>query len=1193
MAFEPAPRMGWMKRLAWAAGIYVLLCALGWLIVPPVLQSQLQQRASAALGRQVTVGAVDFRPWSLLLTLKDIQVAGLAGEPPQIKIAQLQANLELESLLRFVPVLDALDIDAPQLRLKHLGAGRYDIDDVLERLKTPSGAPPGKPLEFALYNISLHGGALDFFDRERQHTVRQLEIGVPFLSNLDYRRSTVIKPHLSFELNGSAIDSGLQGTPFADSRAMSARLRIQGFDLKPYLPYLPADLAVKPTEGLLHADLQIAFTQSPKTAVTVSGALGADGLKLVDQAGVPLLQSKRIDAVLADTRPFEQVLALDSLRLDAPALRWVQRRSTGRLQVELLDAAPAGTQVKKEAEPAAPWKISLRELQIDKGQAQFRDETIKPAAELNVQDVALKASDLQWPALAPATLEASLKLPYKNSAADLRLQGKGSWAQGSVHVELQQGALALANPWLAAYLTPSVAGALDAALDANWQDDKLHVAIARLAASDVALTSATPLPASGNAPRSGPSSNDMPRLQSLELRNAQIDLAARTARLGAVSLNKPSSGLRRNEDGRWTYQAWLKPQRASAPGSEKPWQISLDSLAIKDGSIAYADRSTLRPVRFDVSSLQLQAGATDLSGKQAVPLTLSALMRSGQTEPGSLRFKGDAAWAPLSLRGQIDAKDLPAHAVAPYLSDRLNLDIMRADASLKAQLQFTNTPQGAQLKLRGDAALEELRANAARRARSEDGSLVLGEELLSWKALSLPGLALDISRGAAMRLQIKETALTDFYARIDVSPEGRINLQDFWLDRSEKPAPADKAALPAQISMGPSSLVNGRVLFSDHFVKPNYSADLSQLTGKLGAFATQAPGAPLQLADIELRGRAEGTAALEILGKINPLADPLALDMRAQVRDLELPPLSPYAIKYSGYGIERGKLSMDASYKIDEQGQLVASNQLTLHQLRFGDEVPGAPNSLPVKLAVALLADADGTINLDVPVSGSLNDPQFSVGPVVWKIIKNIVLKALTAPFSLLGGGGSAEDGGRIAFAPGSSRLSAPAMQSLDKIAQGMANKTSLHITVSGSAHLEAERDGLKRALLDQQLLAEKRRRLAGDGKDATSITAVSEDEAPALLRTVYRRADINKPRNFLGLARDLEPKEMQALLLASIQVDADAMRALALARGVAVKDYLIAKKFPAERLFLGAAKVETAPDAQFQPAAELSLDQR
>ena len=332
----------------------------------------------------------------------------------------------------------------------------------------------------------------------------------------------------------------------------------------------------------------------------------------------------------------------------------------------------------------------------------------------------------------------------------------------------------------------------------------------------------------------------------------------------------------------------------------------------------------------------------------------------------------------------------------------------------------------------------------------------------------------------------------------------------------------------------------------------------------------------MQLADLELRGRAEGTASLDITGKLNPLAKPLALDIAGKVRDLELPPLSPYAVKYAGYGIERGKLSVDVRYAVQPDGQLTASNKLVLNQLSFGDKVDGAPNSLPVKLAVALLADRNGVIDLDLPISGSLNDPQFRIGPVIWKVITNLVVKAITAPFSLLAnalGGGSSNELSTVAFAPGSGTLTDPAKAGLDKVAKALADRPALQLTVLGTANLEAEREAIKRERLKGLLLAEKRRRATAQGQDAAAVTSYGAEEMPALLRAVYRRADIAKPRNLVGLTKDIEVPDMEALLLANITVNEEAVRELALQRGVVVRDYLASRQVSAERLFLGAAK--------------------
>jgi hypothetical protein len=224
---------------------------------------------------------------------------------------------------------------------------------------------------------------------------------------------------------------------------------------------------------------------------------------------------------------------------------------------------------------------------------------------------------------------------------------------------------------------------------------------------------------------------------------------------------------------------------------------------------------------------------------------------------------------------------------------------------------------------------------------------------------------------------------------------------------------------------------------------------------------------------------------------------------------------------------------------------------------------------------------------------GSLNDPQFSIGPLIWKAVVNLIVKAATAPFSLLaGGGGGGGDASTIVFDPGSAALNPAAKESLDKIAKALVDRPSLRLTVIGTANLEQERIPYQKQRLRQLTEAEKRRVAIRAGTDAAEVTPVTDAEYPELLAAIYKRADIAKPRNMVGLAKDLPTADMENLLITSIPVDEEVIRQLAVARGGEVRDYLLTQKVPSERLFLGAVHVQAAA-GESKPGAELKLDMR
>ena len=1311
-AFLRASR--WPRRAAWAVGVWWLVWALAYAAVPLVLKSQLARIGSEKLGRPVTVGAVDFKPWTLELTLHDLAVGGaLAQSAPPLKIRRLYIDAELESLLRLAPVADAIVVDDPVVSLAYLGGGRYDIDDILARLKTPDAQPSGDVPLFALYNLELRGGRVDFADQSvhTTHVLRDLHVAVPFLSSLPSQRGIKIAPHLAFTLNGSRFDSAAVGTPFARTRQTDATITLRDLDLAPYLAYWPASLPLRLQSAVLQADVTLAFEQTPASVLKISGTLTADKVRLLDaqapaperrpadaknavnaqpaaqaapESGPALLAFDRLEVRMEDVRPLQQQVKLSAVTLTAPTLI-VTRDRAGRLNllppempnatktiaVSAQPASAAGqndSKIPLEAAPVAgaaatPWRVQVARMALTGGTLNWRDDTLASPAQIRLAGLALQASALAYPFTASAPLKFSGALgladapakPVKaaataapgagpGAAARVTFEGSATDQAAQLTATVADWPLSMAASYVGQFLRPALSGQLDASLDVNWQ--------AATAGQPQALRITAPeLALSGMQLAQGKTA--LASVKRVALAQADIDVPAQTFKAASLQLSQPQARVERTPDGRWMYERWLVGReaaaaspsaakaasktgaktgaktRAAAPKASAPaWAVAIGEVLLDGGGMSFSDQSGAKPVAFEVTAAKARLGALALGERpespaqaaRLMPLSASLRLATGRFAPGSLDFKGTLGMTPLQAKGQVLMTRLPVQAFEPYFAGALNVELLRADASFKGSVAYRQMPAGPQADVAGDVTLEAFKAN----------TLAPGEELLAWKTLNVRGLTVALAPAQATRVDVKETVLSDFFARVIILPDGRINLQDVMKPASpatpaaksapetiaadarqtganslkslKNPAVAAAAASPPPlINFGPISLVNGRVQFSDRFIKPNYSADLSELTGKLSAFSSVAPRAPdgsaaaPAMADLELRGKAEGTASLDITGKLNPLATPLALDITGKVRDLELPPLSPYAIKYAGYGIERGKLSMDVNYVVLPSGQLTARNKLVLNQLSFGDKAEGSTASLPVKLAVALLADRNGVIDLDLPISGSLNDPQFSLGPVIVKVILNVIVKAITAPFSLLahalGGGGEALS--VVSFAPGSAQLAPDAKAGLDKVAQALLDRPALRLTVVGASSLALERDGFQREQLNQRVRAEKRREQIGQGVDAdalqTEAQAISPADYPALLKEVYKRADLPKPRNLLGLAKDLPVAEMEKLLLASLPVSDEALRALAVQRGVAVRDYLASKGLPTERLFLGAVKA-VPPETKWTPRAELNL---
>jgi hypothetical protein len=532
-------------------------------------------------------------------------------------------------------------------------------------------------------------------------------------------------------------------------------------------------------------------------------------------------------------------------------------------------------------------------------------------------------------------------------------------------------------------------------------------------------------------------------------------------------------------------------------------------------------------------------------------------------------------------------------AVRPYVESHVNVSLTAGALAAKGNVAV-DVAEGAPVKAgwKGDVVVTDFAALDKPTA----------SDLLRWKRL-----AFDDAEVASepFRVVVGHIGAEDYYARAIVYEDGTLNLTRLMTPGREpepsaeaKPAPAagngapPREALP--ITIGRIELANGNVNYSDFFVHPNYTANLTEVTGTVTTMSAEQAG------DIAFTGRVDHSAPVEVSGRIHPFAKELTLDIAAKARDIDLPPLTPYSIKYAGYGIEKGKLTFDVHYKVENR-KLAAENRLVLDQLTFNRERVDSPTAtkLPVLLAVSLLRDSHGVIDINLPIAGSLDDPEFSVGGLIIRVIVNLLTKAVTAPFALLGAAfGHGEELSIVPFAPGSAALDADAQKRLETLAKALADRPALKLEIGGRADAQGDREALRHATVETAMKREKMKSLAasGDAPASADLVKIEPDERVKWLTAAYKESSIKeRPRNAIGLLKDLPPAEMEAILLADAKVDDDALRLLANARAQAVKDDLAAKNISTERLFLTVPRVAgvdaapTASAAAVAPAAPAS----
>jgi uncharacterized protein DUF748 len=670
-----------------------------------------------------------------------------------------------------------------------------------------------------------------------------------------------------------------------------------------------------------------------------------------------------------------------------------------------------------------------------------------------------------------------------------------------------------------------------------------------------------------------------------------LDLVNRRAAVKSVRVESPKADVIRRKDGQLNWTALTRePPKGESEDPGQPFAFSVAEFALTGGTVRVLDQAPEKPFRFALDNVSL--GVTALSNEPGNKAALRLACDAGAK--GKLSYDGSLALAPVRSEGALDLANLQLGAFAPYIEGVLDIIVSGGGLSTKGQLAV-EVPEGAPLRVayRADASISGF--------ASLDQPT--SQDLLRWKTLAVTGIDFQLE---PRKISVDQIALSDFFSRLIVNADGTLNMQTL---RKKKEGRAEgtpdsepakeqakesvkegaPAGPPPNLRFGKVVLRGGSVNFSDFFIKPNYSVALTGVEGTVSEMTPDKPG------DIELRGRIHRTAPLEILGRVNSLSKDLFVDMKASVKDIDLPPVTPYSVKYTGYGIQKGKLSVKVAYHI-ENGKLAAENNVYLDQLTFGDrqESPTA-TTLPVLFAVALMKDKNGAIDIDLPISGSLDDPQFSVGGIVWTALVNLVTKAVTAPFALLGAlaGGGGEELAYIEFAPGSSQLNAEEENKLKTLAKALDERPGLKLEVSGRVDPDPDRDALKRAAVEREIKTAKLKD-RGEGK-ASSLdqVTIAPEERDKYLTAAYKEAKFDRPRTALGLLKELPPAEMEQLMLANAKVADGDLRQLANARAQTAKGWLVdTGQVAGERVFIVSPKTgsEGIKDAGRPTRADFSL---
>ncbi len=878
--------------------------------------------------------------------------------------------------------------------------------------------------------------------------------------------------------------------------------------------------------------------------------LDVERFAVADADGQPMLAFDHLAADVRLISIFKGGVDVGFVTLDGPHVRLIERRDGS---INLMDLVPP-------SDPNSPMpKVWIHTLSISHGRAEYSDK-----ARATPFDVEVAAFDLTLTEFYTRSSANAYRLVAR-SKLDATFSWSGTFgldpvvSTGEMHIgNFRAQAIADAGPNLLPFNVAHGTMDLNGRYDYSPHEDGLglRLDISDLTCHDLGL----------RAPEQSDSWLEIPQLQVLD---TKVDFAAASASVRQLRVNGAKILAWRERNGslnlaRLYVALPADPADAKAP-PPKPWTVDLPDIGIVDADVSFRDLTLHAPATFHIAPLQLALTGYSTAGQKPLAVELHATLN----ETGTIAAIGSLSVSPLAGQLNLELQSLPLKPLQPYLEGHAAMQLRSGAVTFHGT---TALAASGGVAIEGDGSVDNL--------RTTDNAL--GEDFVKWQSLRFRGLRAGTQPAS---LKIREVVAQQPYARVIVGSNGHTNLHAVLAMEHAGTAPKEETTTP--IDIGVVRVEGGSMNFADFSVQPNFATGIHDLSGTI----TNLSSADESRAVLQLAGKVDRYAPVTIAGEASFLGATTFADVRMSFKNLELTGLSPYSGKFASYWIDKGKMSADLSYRIEDR-KLNANHHIVVNQLQLGKHVDsGEATSLPIRLGIALLKDADGVIDIELPVTGSLDDPQFRVGKIVWKVFVNLLTKAVTSPFRLLGalfGGGDELE--FLEFGAGEATLDEAAHARAAALVKALSARPGLNVDVPMAYSTELDSPVLAERKWQAELEARAAHKLGVETAEPGQLARVQAMPGAyhTLLEDAYSASFGQKsapPAVAKGMpaaqAQAAAVAWLEAALRAHVSVSSRDLEALAAARAAAVQAALLdGTSIDPARVFM----VKAAPQA---PAAE------
>lgn len=1213
------------------AGLVIFYFLFAWLAVNPLAKWLLPKVAETQLASKATVEKVTFDPFRLIATIEHLSLTEKNGAP-LASFDKLVVDMESSGLFSWAWKMKRIELTAPQVNVHISKQGKLNWADLIAKLnEDPS--PPEKDLpRVIIENIDIRKGDIEYLDNQHatplQASLKPLDFELDGFSTLpEDRGDYLIAAKLPYQ-GGTLKWKGNFGV---NPLASQGSLAVEGLKIAKVVQWVNTQAwPFQPDAGTFSSQLNYDFSlpdQHPKLLVS-NAAFVIDALagKLAQGDRITLNQIKFLIKQFAFVQPSSATITTQGITVDLDQLKLQKPQS----EFTLASANASLPALEFTDKDHAQVTFENLNLQLAQLLLQHQQKNLFHLPALSVEQVSLNLADrkaaigkilladgklsathqangtLDWQqALATAATQAEEKVPenQEESKATQKPDAPFQFAIGEVALE----------HWQLAYLNQQFAKPLEA----NIADFNLHLAVSQQSEAQQTDLQIKQIRAEARQLSMQSEKKPVAQLATLALTDGSVVLGQQKINLGALQLTGLKTSVIRQADQQLNWQALLAPvtnkhtsvtptqvnstsepttpKAFKSPASKKSaWAFGLKRFALQHADIHIEDQTTSTPVTLDVTDGSVKIA--DLSQQMARALPVKAAFKVKQG--GQFNAQGKLSPSPFKTDLQLSLVDLSLKPFAPYIQQVALLNLQDGSASVQGKLQQNSNG-----------------------ATSFDGGfnvknwLLLEESsqqpFLRWDSLQGDGLALSL---APNRLQINTLKLNSAQTKFIIYPDRSLNISKVMrtspaatsqppakptdtkptdneqsakvADTKQADADSNSPGLPVSVD---TVRINGAKLeFADLSLPQPFGTNIHSLGGVINGISTN----PAATAQVELDGKVDEYGSARIHGSLKPFKATEFTDIKLAFNNLDMNRLTPYSGKFAGRKIESGKLSVDLEYKI-KQRQLTGENKFVLKKLTLGEKVDSKDAAdLPLDLAIAILEDSNGVIDLDLPISGSLDDPKFSYGSIMWKAFTNVLTKIVTAPFSALGKlFGSSEKLEAIMFEAGRAAISPPELEKLHAVSKALEKRQQLKLGIIPGYDTAADTRAIQEMTLRKQVAEEMGIQLEA-GQSAGPID-LNNPKVQSAIKALHDKLTNKGLLKRLAAKLEKTPagfyEQAQETLTTSIQVSDSDLQALAKSRAEAIQKVLNDQGISSERVT--AATAASVKENRGQVPSKLTLD--